>query len=59
MQRNTYDELLTKFTPKELKERLEELNSELAKMLMIDDMQTVIREKQDIEFILGLNEQTK
>jgi hypothetical protein len=59
MERNTYEELVTKFTPGDLKDRLNTLNGRIAQMLMMDDIQSVIQEKQDIEFILGENEQTK
>ena len=59
MAKNTYEELVTKFSKKDLEERLDVLNKRFAKMLMMDDIQEVIREKQDIEFILGISEQTK
>jgi len=57
--RNTFDELATKFSKADLELRLKELNSKFAQMLLMDDIQAVIQEKQDIEFILGENEQAK
>lgn len=58
-EKNSYEELVTKFTPSELRARLKVLNLKFTQMLMMDDIQTVVREKQDIEFILGINEQIK
>ena len=58
-EKNSYAELLTKFSKEELRERLIDLKLRMSKMLMMDDIQQVITEINDIEFLLGLNEQVK
>ena len=57
--RNTYNELATQFTKKELEERLEELNLKFSQMLMMPDIQSITQEREDIQFLLGKDVKAK